>query len=385
MRALRQPRGSDSIRRRWPTLLLLPFLSLATGAAAQDCTTVSDWSDIQYFRHCLKDTGPANWMAPSGVTLLHVAAGLTRNPTIVILLLEAGFDPNARNDRGRTSLHYGAENPNPVVTSHLLAAGADPNAMSNTGDTPLHGAARNDNERVIKVLLDAGADPNAMSNTGYTPLHGVASNDNERVIKVLLDAGADPNALSNDGWTPFYSAVFFGRSASVFLDAGAGVGLTALHRAIVHGDSRTADSLLAQGADPNGADEYGWNALHFAVPKMDGRTVSHLLVAGADPNARTANGLTALHLAADRAVIAALAVGGAEIDVPNDLGRTPLHQAALFRTAPVVEALLDAGANIDFTDNEGNRPADLAERNYRIDENSDVMRRLRGSDTNRSR
>ena len=48
----------------------------------------------------------------------------------------------------------------------------------------------------------------------------------------------------------------------------------------------------------------------------------------------------------------------------------------------VVTALLDAGANIELRDNEGNRPIDLAERNPRIDENGEVMRRLRGADTN---
>lgn len=333
----------------WPVVLLLSFFTVPHPAHAQDCTEISDWNDIQFFRECLKDSSPADWTAPSGTTLLHNAAS-TNNPTIVILVLEAGFDPDARNDDGATPLHYGANNPNPVVTSHLLAAGADPNAMSNAG---------------------------------YTPLHSATANDNERVIKVLLDAAADPNALSNDGWTPFHSAVFYSRSVSVFLDAGADVGLTPLQRAIVHDQIPTARSMLAQGADPDAADKYGWTALHFAAPQMDRPTVSRLLVAGADVNARTANGLTALHLAADRSVVAALVAAGAEIDARNDIGRTPLHQAAIFRNALIVEALLDAGADIELRDNEGNRPIDLAERNSRIDEDSDVVRRLKGSDANR--
>ena len=336
----------------WKCCWALPFglvaLLVAPSAHAQDCTEVSDWNDIQFFRECLRDSSPADWTAPSGTTLLHHAASRTNNPTIVILVLEAGFDPGARNDDGATPLHYGAGNSNPVVISHLLAAGADPNAMSNAG---------------------------------YTPLHNATVNDNERVIKVLLDAGADPNALSNDGWTPLHSAVFYGRSVAVFLDAGADVGLTPLQRAIVHDHFPTARSLLAQGADPNAADKYGWTALHFGASMMDRRTVSRLLAAGADANARTANGLAALHLAADRSVVAALVAAGAEIDARNDIGRTPLHQAALFRSAAIVEALLDAGANIELRDNEGNRPIDLAERNSRIGEYGEVARRLRGSAT----
>ena len=138
---------------------------------------------------------------------------------------------------------------------------------------------------------------------------------------------------------------------------------------------------MARGADPDRADRYGWTALHLAAPTMDRRTVSGLLRAGADPNARTANGLTALHLAADWPVVLVLLAAGAEIDAQDDRGRTPLHQAALYRDAAVVEALLDAGADPMLRNYRVELPADLAVFNPRIDKDSEVMRRLRGSDT----
>ena len=337
-----------SLRRVGSWAVLPASLALASPAAAQDCSELSgdDYHDIQLFRHCLKEfPSPDDWTAPSGITLLHSVAALTHNPTIVILLLEAGFDSNARDDDGLTPLHAGAGNANPVVTSHLLLAGADPNAVSNWG---------------------------------YTPLHNATSNENERVIKLLLDAGADPNALSNDGWTPFYSAIFFGRSVDLFLEAGADVGLTPLQQAVLRADTRTTASLLAQGTDPDGADKHGWTALHFSASMVDRRSPSALLEAGANPNVRTSNGLTALHIAADPEAVRALVAAGAEVDARNDIGRTPLHQAANFRSAEVVESLLNAGADPTLEDNEGNRPVDLVGRNARIEEDSEVVRRLRG-------
>ena len=334
------------------TLSVAAVVSPVTLVGQTDCSISGEqWNDIQLFRRCLEERGLDAWeLSPTGRTVLHNAALQTDNPTIIVLLLEAGSDPNARSNSGSTPLHYGVQNSNPVVTSHLLTAGSDPNAVENGG---------------------------------YTPLHYAHLNANARVTVLLLEAGADPYSLSNDGWTPFHSAVFYARvrSVSVYLDRGTDFGLTALHRAILLGDSETAMSLLADGANATPTDDYGWNSLHFAVSMGERRIVMAILEAGGDPDARTENGLTTLHLVADPAMVEALVAAGAEIDARNDLARTPLHQAALFREAAVVEALLDAGADPMLEDDEGNRPADLAERNSRIDENSDVVRRLRGADT----
>ena len=337
-------RTSGSMLRLFAWLVVASSLLAAQPASAQDCTiSADDWGNIQLFRRCLAEVGVDWWDAPDGRTILHRAAGWTTNPTIILLLLEAGAEPNARADDGRTPLHYGAWNANPVVTQHLLAAGADPSAASNRG---------------------------------YTPLHEATGNESERVIKLLLDAGGNPIALSNDGWTPFHSAVFDRRSVSAFLEADVDVGLTPLQLSVLEGDSMAVSSLLADGADPSETDDFGWTALHHAVPMGEREMASQLLAVGADPNARSENGLVALHLAAQPAMVELLAAAGADVDVRNDLGRTPLHQAALFREASVIDALLDAGADRQLRDTNGERPIDLAERNGRIEEDDPVLRRL---------
>lgn len=102
------------------------------GAAIQDCSLTQrrgDWDDIQRFRDCIDEHGLEAW----NPWVLHQAARLTTNPTIVRLLLQDGADPNAPDENGLTPLHAGARNSNSTVVSHLLDAGAQLNARDNEG------------------------------------------------------------------------------------------------------------------------------------------------------------------------------------------------------------------------------------------------------------
>ncbi len=89
-----------------------------------------------------------------------------------------------------------------------------------------------------------------------------------------------------------------------------------------------------------------------------------LLDEGADVDARDADGRTPLYQAAnfndDPGMIQLLVDAGADTEAKSMMfGRTPLHQAVQFGSAPVVEALLDQGANIEAEDDRGSRPLDM--------------------------
>jgi len=61
-------------------------------------------------------------------------------PRVAVALIEAGADPNSRDDDGDTALIVAADKDWPEVVRALLAKGADPNAADRDGATPLHNA-----------------------------------------------------------------------------------------------------------------------------------------------------------------------------------------------------------------------------------------------------
>lgn len=87
------------------------------------------------------------------------------------------------------------------VLAMLLDAGGDPNKRNQTGLAPLHFAAVTGNEKAISMLTAAGADVNARDEAGMTPLHYAADVGDRGAINALMKAGADITLKDNDGET----------------------------------------------------------------------------------------------------------------------------------------------------------------------------------------
>ena len=91
--------------------------------------------------------------------------------------------------------------------------------------------------------------------------------------------------------------------------------------------------------------------------------VKTLLAKGAEVDVKNKWGETPLHEAAEHGhldVVKALLAKGAEVDAKNKHGKTPLHLAAKDGNLDVVKELLAKGAEVDAKDEDGRTPLDLA-------------------------
>jgi ankyrin repeat protein len=137
-----------------------------------------------------------------------------------------------------------------------------------------------------------------------------------------------------------------------------------LFTAAQSGDAAQLKKLLEAGADHAAADEAGETALMHAARGGHVAAVQVLIAAGADVNAKAPQGWTALAKAAYNGetergyveVIEVLHQAGASLDERIFFGITPLMLAAGGGDAPVVEWLINNGADV-LAANEGGRTA----------------------------
>jgi ankyrin repeat protein len=111
-------------------------------------------------------------------------------------------------------------------------------------------------------------------------------------------------------------------------------------------------AVLATGADPNVTNDRGFTPLHFASASDCADCVKALLAAGAQVAPRRVGGKTPLHTCSAAALLLLLAAG-ADLKVRDDDGRTVLHTSSL--TDP---RLLVLGVNV--TDRYGFTPLHYA-------------------------
>lgn len=253
--------------------------------------------------------------------------------------IDAGADVNkARPGHGKTPLMYAAMAGNIAVLDLLMWAGANPNQKIRTnidkGKTAVWMAmeCRNGESaaEVVACLAKSGADLNSPDAEAQTPLIGgiVSDHPNVLAIRAIIEEGADLEAVDAHGRTALMAAedginfTYAGRCRSaisqILRDAGAkedGLEVVALSQAIERGDSESVSRILNSGADVNDL-RNEIPALTLAAACGSLEIVLKLVEAGADVNLRT-----------------------------DDESFTPLLSAAFDGHAPVVEALLQAGAD----------------------------------------
>ncbi|KAM0326406.1 hypothetical protein ACHAPQ_007768 [Fusarium lateritium] len=200
-------------------------------------------------------------------------------------------------------------------------------------DESLYEATDNESQRTIELLLRYGASANATGEEYGNALTAAAYDGTIDIIKMLLDAGADIN--SPDGWALQHAA---GEGhvdvVNLLLERGANVNAcsshsnmpqgTALQAAVESGQSDIVDILLEHGADPN----------------LGGGEFTHPIIAAAS------KGEEAIFKRLLDAKVDVTVVGGEYMS-------TPLTYAAIYLPTDSIRLILDASADINHVDNEG--------------------------------
>lgn len=89
--------------------------------------------------------------------------------------------------------------------------------------------------------------------------------------------------------------------------------------------------------------------LHVVAQSGPVEMVDLLIRMKADVNATAYNGFTPLHVTEAKDIAALLIKAGADLDKPDNWGKTPLQAAAQRGLMPVVEAILESGYPCDLT------------------------------------
>jgi len=284
-----------------------------------------------------------------GYMPLHTAQDLT----ILKVIIGDQFIFNLKTrDSKQTGVHTAKT---AEIALFFLERGVSPFARDRDANTPFHTARDHTiteaiyNYLITKELSKDLSILNTLKNTGgKNPLHLARTPEQARF---LIEHGMDPNIIDGNDEASL-AALHDIQTAFVIIEA------KKLQDAITGRNWERIERKLKEGVAVNKAflnqtDAGGNTLLHLAAASDKQELVNVLIKAGVDVNIKNTLQRTALHYAQSPAVIKALIDAYANPDEQDEEGNTVLHSITSFDST---KALLEEEANPGKQNSEGNTP-----------------------------
>ncbi|WAR02239.1 ANFY1-like protein, partial [Mya arenaria] len=335
----------------------------------------------------------------SGDSVLHSAAWAS-NEKAAIFLATHGARPNLANNKGETPLHIACEKGLTELVKILLDKGGNPNAQTKkvessmsglpseflpegettpvSQQTPLHLALLNGHSDIVNVLNDsegqtvlglalwshvyeeagrllgAGANINERNTEGMSLLHQAIEKQDISGALFLIEHQADIALKTTENQTPLQHAIerHLPVVVEVLCQRGVDMNITddkgncPLWQALDSGQEDIAHTLVKHGCDVDlwlpGPGDCRQSLLHRAIDENNESVACFLIRSNCDKNSPRRPGPNG--------------EGGEEA---RD-GSTPLHQACAWGMELVVQALMEAGAEVNTQDIDAKTPVHIA-------------------------
>lgn len=314
---------------KWFAAVLCLIAGIASAHAAPPLIDAVRAGDTQQALALIADGVNVNAAEADGSTPLLWAA-YRMDADLVGKLIAAGARVDTANDYGTSALLEAAKVGNSAILKLLLKAGANPDAANREGQTALMAVARTGKVEAAKLLLDHGASVNAREHWGkQSALMWAAAQGQPDMVKLLLKKGA---RVEDRGAARHWARKVTAEPRAKVMYKG---GFTPLLYAARAGCIDCARHILARGADIDEGDPDGVTALSLAILNLHFDMAAYLIEAGADVNLWDFYGRTPLYNAVDMNTLPA----GGRADLPSEDRTTALQVAGM---------LLDKGANPNF-------------------------------------
>ncbi len=219
---------------------------------------------------------------------------------------------------GMSAAHFVVRNyRNTSIIKYMIERGIDVNipesvetkgGKTENGDTLLHIAAASNHIELMRILLEAGADETVTNEYGKLPIHATSDSVNEEGFKELLEAFKNIDVPNLKNGRTLFMDIMSNRPSKEIVEY-----------------------FINRGVNINHHDDKGNSPLHIIAKEKGAIDVVKLLVQS-----------------------------GAEINVPNLDGDTPLLNALKNKSLVTAKYLLKNGADFNAENNNGVTPINYA-------------------------